>query len=107
MSFIDHFIVSKNLCVVPCDTYNEIENPSDHLPIFVDLVNDGCLLYEQVNVFQNSSTKLWWHKATSQEIDLYKSILDDCLKSINIPWDAITCEILFLYQTYHTDTDFL
>ena len=96
-SFIDHFIVSKNLynSVLFYDVHNEIENPSDHLPVFLELKNNGGLLYEQVSVSHSNDPKVCWSEATPQDINLYKSSLDGNLQSINIPWDAITCKNYF------------
>ena len=42
-TFIDHFIVSKNLqeCIETYYVSNDIENPSDHLPSFLHLTVNG------------------------------------------------------------------
>ena len=92
-SLIDNFILSSFLfhsMLMHVNVLHDVSNLSDHEPLFIELqlpvthaASQQCLKPE----FQ----KVSWTKASDSHITNYRHALVDRLKSIIIPFDALTC----------------
>ena len=100
--FIDHFIVSKNLqeCIETHYVCNDIENPSDHLPLFLHINVSGNIKHKELTSV-TKVPKVCWYKATPRDICDYKSLLDHNLEHVHIPWDAVHCSNSFCTVHYN------
>ena len=91
-SLIDHFIISDNIkqylsYYSPCDGP---DNFSDHLAVKCVLdIQTTHIVHKPSN--QVTEPTPAWHNASEVEIGQYKCVLDDLLKNICIPLDAVLC----------------
>ena len=102
-SFIDHFFFSQNLenCVESYYVCNDLENPSDRLPLFRHLGMSENILLKALNVVTNTH-KVRLYKASQKDLNSYKLRLDFNLDHVNIPWDAVHCGNIFCNE-HHED----
>jgi hypothetical protein len=90
-SFIDHFIVFSAVyetCFDACSVMHDGDNLSDHDPIFLSLNFDWSLFSSSSRQYAD---KCLWHKASAQDLALYKQSLKAHLSAVHVPIDAITC----------------
>ena len=92
VSFIDHFILSDNICdkLLSFEKVDTINNFSDHIAIKCSVQLD--VSYSK-NIGCNTKTvnKPAWNKASTLDLNNYMTTLDECLKNITLPFDAISC----------------
>ena len=102
-SFIDHFILSNNLdnSVEAYYVCNDVENPSDHLPLFLHLRMSEIIAFNSLST-ERKIPKVRWPKASQNDLKSYKLALDCNLDLINIPWDAVHCGNMFCTE-HHND----
>ncbi len=101
---MDHFFWNEGISdsIVYADVLHLPENTSDHCPIY-------CLLnVENISHPKDSSStiyeqKLCWNKATSDQKEIYKKNLEDCLKSIAIPTHMMQCHDVHCLNACHND----
>ena len=92
-SLIDNFMLSpfifhNNLKHV--DIVHDVNNLSDHEPFSIELylpVTRDVLQHDNKHEFQ----KVSWVKASDSHITNYRNVLDDRLRSVIIPFAALTC----------------
>ena len=102
-SFIDHFILSNNLinCVESYYVCNDVENPSDHLPLFLHLRMSENIVFKPLSTERNTHN-VRWSKASQKDLISYKLTLDYNLDHITIPWDVVHCGNMFCNE-HHDD----
>ena len=89
-SHIDHLFVTHNLidCIECINIDHRGDNFSDHDPLQVKIkIPISRLQYKK----KQSNKKTKWNRASESQIDNYSSILDNFLKLIEIPFDAVHC----------------
>ena len=98
---LDHFIMSSALFDSAVDdicVQHDIENLSDHDPIFIRLSLSS-------NVFSTSSKmyheKVAWHKCTDADFIAYRNSLSALLKDVYLPVDALQCRDPFCVNNEH------
>ena len=90
-SFLDHFLFSRELLkhVVKFSIIDDMENSSDHLPVLIGVnlpINEvSC---ETTSRFIPTPQ---WFKATQEQLNHYRELLDSYLKSIIIPYHLVVC----------------
>ena len=92
-SLIDHCIISHNLMdSLKCfNDYDTINNSSDHLPIFAQFK----IKCSYVKAESRPSVKsVSWYKATIDDVNKYKECIDNSLKNVVLPEDALSCNDL-------------
>ena len=85
-SIIDHFLLHKDLIELTCKytVYNDIENPSDHLPLAITIELLGLTKYtmkQDIPFVQKPK----WSTATIKSINMYKYQMDTLLRLIELP----------------------
>jgi len=88
-SVIDHIFVSDNLYnfVTEVTCAHDIDNLSDHEPVFANLNLD-------LNVFDrplNSGSKILWPKASLRNIQEYQSVVENELNRLSDTFRDLTC----------------
>jgi len=92
-TLIDHMIMSHNLAehMTLYKALHEVENTSDHSPLVAEWnIPLNVILGNNVNVKMENFLK--WHKATPDDINHYKCVLDTLLQDIQVPWEALQCD---------------
>ena len=92
VSLIDHFILSDNIFdrLMSFESIDSINNFSDH--VAVKCAVELEVSYSNTNVRRVKEVcKPAWNKASSMELKNYISLLDEFLKNIIVPVDAISC----------------
>ena len=90
-SFIDHFLLSKNVSHTNFTITLEGDNLSDHHPISIDIMYTLKLLH-----VDNSSYRIMnWSKASNANISTYKTHLNHYLRYFKIPHAIKNCNNLF------------
>jgi len=90
-SVTDHFILSGTLfddCVERVVVSHDVDNTSDHDPIFLHLnlaVNNAKV---STRVF---TPRVSWVKASVHDYDKYRSVLSHKLYNIDLPYAALLC----------------
>ena len=97
---IDHFILPHMLhsTVDSLSVLHEVDNRSDHDPLFITLNIPVCYLTSSQRVF---TSKTAWHKASDAQLTDYRSSLSSCLHSISVPADALTCQNVSCCDVMH------
>lgn len=90
-NILDHFLLSGALfetAVYDAAAIHSVDNLSDHEPIVLSL----CLHSEYIgSVEKVFTTKPSWPKASENNKDVYRTHLDEQLRSIVLPLDALLC----------------
>ena len=92
-SLIDHFMVSENLYQAmtsytsPC----QVDNLSDHNPVVLELTIPVSYMSSDYKLSMDSVN---WGKASINDINNYKTTLNELLGNISIPESAIYCNSL-------------
>ena len=86
-SFIDHFLLSKNVNHCNVSVAHDGNNLSDHAPI---------TLYAEYNITKmkqkcKNTSVTNWESATAQNIQKYKVILDEHITNFKLPASVINC----------------
>ena len=88
---LDHFLLSGTLymnCVQDVSVSHDIDNLSDHDPIFAKLF----LNKQYVNLTSKvHSSRASWKKATVADLDNYRAVLGKNLDCVDIPTSVLTC----------------
>ena len=98
ISNIDHFIVTDSIfqCISSYYTCDEIDNRSDHLPLFVTIDIEVKCPDPVINPTSNVRLpRQQWDRASIIECTKYKQYLDDLLLLLDIPMDCINCTDYF------------
>ena len=88
---LDHFIMSSALFDSAVDdilVQHDIENLSDHDPIFIRFSLSSNLFTMSNKIYHE---KVAWHKCTDADFIAYSNILSALLKDVHLPVDAIQC----------------
>ena len=89
-SFIDHFLLSKNVRHTNFSIEYDGDNVSDHNPISIDAIYNVKLTH-----LDNSNYEIMdWSKASDTNIQNYKTLLDHYLSYFIIPQSIIECNNL-------------
>ena len=90
-SCIDHIIVSENLngLITNYDVVESVENNSDHLPVLCGI---NLLIENIIRTDRNFVGRAAWSKASLGDISQYKCKLDDFLKTVHVPLEAVQCK---------------
>lgn len=93
-SLIDHFLVSDNVyeLITVYDAEHKAYNPSDHSCLFMSVDLPAPNIAEEM--IEDNKVKMRWDKATAADIDRYQALLDNFLRQIDIPVDALACRDL-------------
>ena len=93
-SILDHILLSKSLSNYIA-SYNslcdDLENQSDHAPVVLSL---NIYVELQMNAPVKHIPRKKWNTASHDQIDAYKSLLDDKLSAIDISNDCLNYENL-------------
>jgi exonuclease III len=103
-SAVDHFLISNNLVMATSryDVVHDGDNLSDHALLSMN-VNIPCQKEYINNNTSEAPAKPMWIKASSDEVEMYKIMLDNCLNEIQIPWDAVCCNNLACKNSTHSE----
>ena len=102
-SNIDHYIVTDSIvqCISSYYTCDEIDNQSDHLPLFVTIDIEVKCADPVINPTSNvRMPRQQWDRASIIECTQYKQYLDGLLLLLEIPMDCINCTDYFCTD-YH------
>ena len=95
-SILDHILLSKSLTNYIA-SYNsscdDLENQSDHAPVVLSLN-----IYSELHM---NAPRKKWNTASHDQIDAYKSLLDDKLSAIDISNDCLNCDSLLCTNYDH------
>ena len=95
-SKIDHCIVSRSLVETEnsCSlrTFDSIDNASDHICVIARFDIDCEYIASMPSVRTDSVS---WYKATVNDIDKYRQVMDDIIDSITVPENALNCRDVF------------
>ena len=93
-SLIDHFIMSENTFsnIKNIYAYDDGDNLSDHIVICMKLDIDMNYSNECMN--KTKPNRVYWDKATDDDIHNYQMVLDENLTYIKIPSEALNCNDL-------------
>jgi len=103
-SFIDHFIVSAAVYesfIDTCYVKHDGDNLSDHDPIVMSLNIDWNFI---ARAPRHYADKCVWHKASEQNLQMYKQLLKINLSAVQLPMDAITCHDVACNNKTHFST---
>ena len=91
-SLIDHFIASEALCssVMRYECLHIGHNLSDHCPIILTLNVTAHQASGQST--RNARLRYSWHKATENDIMVYKYTLSEILHTVELPFDVLGCQ---------------
>lgn len=93
-SWLDHVLVSSNLLNRICEINVVCDgaNLSDHRPVcvWVDWAHPSSLP-ASVSCSHAPTRHLAWYKATNKQIDMYKSLVTESCRDIEIPEDVVNC----------------
>ena len=100
-SLIDHIIVSNGLLssVMKYWCIDDGDNPSDHLPVFVELKVD---VSDHVSERPLPVPRVNWKAATDEHFAAYKQTLSEMLHLVNIPYDVLHCRQVHCNNVQHT-----
>ena len=89
-SEIDHVLVTDSIKESVTQYYSVecINNLSDHL-VLITQFSFTCQYFD--NKYSSKTTRPVWYKATLQDVESYKMLLDKELRNIYVPVDAINC----------------
>ena len=90
-SILDHFILSDTLfdnCVYSASVLHEVNNLSEHDPILLGLNIDIKHAELRARIF---NPRISWVKASATELNNYRCLLSQNLKSINLPASTLLC----------------
>jgi endonuclease/exonuclease/phosphatase family metal-dependent hydrolase len=90
-SVLDHFILSGTLydeCISSAFVLHEVDNVSDHDPVFMSLGMDAKLIALSTRVF---TPRVSWAKASDKDLNNYRSALSQNLVLIGLPAEALLC----------------
>ena len=102
-SNIDHYIVTDSIVQYISSYYTceEIDNQSDHLPLFVTIDIEVKCAVPVINPTSNvRMPRQQWDRASIIECTQYKQYLDGLLLLLEIPMDCINCTDYFCTD-YH------
>ena len=102
-SILDHIFLSKSLSSYIESYYSlcdDVENQSDHAPVVLSL-NINIDLHVCASISHISRKK--WNNASLDQIDSYKSVLNDKLSVIDMPNDCLTCENVLCNNNDHAN----
>jgi len=90
-SVLDHFLLSGtlfNTCVDTVRVDHNVENTSDHDPIFISFTLSTEFIGLSKRVF---NSRLSWAMATDNDLNKYPANLSQSLNNIYIPYSALLC----------------
>ena len=90
-SFIDHFIVNRNVLYSNVKVLYNGNNLSDHNPVVIQTSHH--IMHTDTKVFKYRIMD--WDKAKEDDISRYKDLLDYYLRQFDIPLCVTNCENLF------------
>ena len=94
LNTLDHFLLSGTLysnAVDSCFALHDVDNSSDHDPVVLWLSLAMNLISFTNRIY---SPRISWVKATTQDCYNYKRVLQENLRRIVLPVDAILCKNL-------------
>ena len=90
-SLLDYIFVSSDIHTSNYNVISDGTNLSDHDPVTIS----SSISINQVDPPPrgscNKGRRPEWHKASDENIEFYKNILNDKLNQIQVPWDALRC----------------
>ena len=105
-SVLDHFILSGTLfdsCVERVAVLHDVDNTSDHDPIFMYL----NLVVHNIELTSRVFTpRVSWVKASEQDFDKYRSVLSYKLHNIDLLCAALLCTDLMCSKCDHRNAIF-
>ena len=88
VSLIDHFIMTKNMCLLTKNYYNlSDDNLSDHVPVFMIL---NCSV--KTVPIESDKVSPMWGIASSYDIQQYQLELDNILQNCCQTTDMLLCD---------------
>jgi hypothetical protein len=102
-NILDHFLLSNLLfqqCVDSVYVQHDVDNLSDHEPIFLRILLDMNVIGVRERVHQYNIS---WVKASEQDLSNYKSILRQTLSGVSLPVDSLLCHDLQCVDANHCD----
>jgi len=104
-SVIDHFIISENLCnqVIDFNVTHDGDNLSDHEPLHIAF----SAVVERSRVATEASTggsrlkRLAWHRATQENLNAYRGLLNAQLSDVFVPYEVIQCNLIDCTSAEH------
>jgi exonuclease III len=102
-SRIDHAYVTQNLvpCIVKFNAYQSPLNPSDHVPIFLDV----STMVDRIAVDQSpdNTNNISWNRVKDYHIERYKDELDQLLNHNDFKTGCISCNDLRCNDISHME----
>ena len=86
-SFIDHFVISKNIEYCNIEVLYDGDNLSDHNPVLLQTNHRIDSTYQQSSKFSIVD----WENATVDDISYYKELLNYYLCMYNLPLSVMNC----------------
>ena len=100
-SVLDHFLLSGTLCstaVSRVSAVHDVDNTSDHEPVFMDLSLQVEFLQCSDRVYKS---RIAWAKAGLAEISNYQVQLSSQLQGIIVPTEALSCTDVMCCDSSH------
>ena len=104
-TLIDLFIVTVNISQYVSKYYklDLIENISDHMPLYVEIVNHTPMISSTVDTCRTPRVRALWSGATVDDITKYKQCVGLYLDSIYVPVESLLCKDYNCDNSYHCD----
>ena len=104
-TLIDHFIVTVNISqyVSKYYTLDLIENISDHMPLYIEIVNHTPMISSTVDTCITPRVRALWSGASVDDITKYKQCVDLYLDYIYVPVESLLCTDYNCDNSYHCD----
>ena len=102
-TLIDHFIVNISQYVSKYYTLDLIENISDHMPLYVEIVNHTPMISSTVDTCITPRVRELWSGEFVDAITKYKQCVDLYLDSIYVPVESLLCKDYNRDNSYHCD----
>ena len=100
-STLDHIIfpkISDNIMVKHSSLRENVDNQPDHAPVVLSL---NIFIESHFYTPSNHIPRKNWNNANHNQIDTYKSLLDDNLSGIDIPYECLKCRNVLCSDNDH------
>ena len=89
-SFVDHFVLTENLManLSGYETWDEVDNFSDHLPIIARMSFDSFLSSGD----RSAHPRLSWGRANEHDFERYRVQVRERLSLLELPHEALMCD---------------
>ena len=101
-SCVDHFVMSENLYsnIKSCRVDTNPLNPSDHKEVVMEIDYNPTSVIEGSRVM-NQSQNIAWYKVKTEQIDEYKSVMDELINAVDLKKDILKCNDLMCNDSNH------